>query len=49
MEVSVNIRTLISFQMFVSHGKNVSVYFTYISGVTASTEKLINYIGPETI
>ena len=24
---------------------NVSVDFTYITGVTASTEKLINYIG----
>ena len=31
--------------MFMSPGRNVSVDFTYITGVTASTEKLINYIG----
>ena len=44
-EVSVNIRTFISFQMLMSPGRNVSAGFTYITGVTASTEKLINYIG----
>ena len=43
-KVSVNIRTFISLQMFMCPGRNVFVGFTYITGVTASTEKLINYI-----
>ena len=38
-------RTFISFQMLMSAGRNVSAGFTYITGVAASTEKLINYIG----
>ena len=48
-KVSVNVRTFISFQMFTSPGGNVSVGFTHITGVTASTENLINYIGLQTI
>ena len=28
-----------------SPGRNVPVEFTYITGVTASTKKFINYIG----
>ena len=31
--------------MLMSPGRNVSVGFTYITGITASTEKLINYMG----
>ena len=31
--------------MFMSPGRNVPVGFTYITGVTPSTEKLINYTG----
>ena len=34
--------------MFMSPGRNVSVGVTYITGVIASTEKLINYIGLKT-
>ena len=46
-KVSINVRISISFQMFVNPCFNVSVGFTYITGVAASTstEKLINYIG----
>ena len=40
----VNIRTFISFQIFMSPGRNVPVTVTCITGVTASTGKLINYI-----
>ena len=35
--------------MFMNPGRNMSVGFTYITGVTASTEKLINSIGLQTI
>ena len=41
----VNVRIFISFQISMSPGINVSVGFTYITGVAVSTEKLINYIG----
>ena len=34
--------------MFMSPARNMSVGFTHITSVTASTEKLINYIGLET-
>ena len=35
--------------MFMSPGRNVSVGFTHITSVTASTEELINYIRLQTI
>ena len=35
--------------MFMNPGRNVSVGFALITGVTASTEKLINYTGLQTI
>ena len=45
----VNVRTFISSQIFMNPGKNVSVGFTYITGVRASAKKLANYIGIKTI
>ena len=48
-EAPVNVRTFISFQVFMNPGKNLSVGFTYITGVRASTKKLVNYIGIKTI
>ena len=45
MQVSVNVRVFISFQMFMSPGTNVSVGFTYITGVATIIKKLIDYIG----
>ena len=41
MEVPVNIRTFISFQMFMSPGRNVSLGFTYINGVTPAQRNLL--------
>ena len=41
-ECAVKVTIFISFQIFMNPCRNVPVGFTYITGVTASTEKLIN-------
>ena len=44
--MSVNITSFVRFQMLINPGRDVPVGFTYMKGVTASPENLINYIGP---